>query len=379
MQKYKILSAILVVIAMAFSLGAALAQNRSFPLADIDCNSPWGGTAHVEDLGNIADPSFITIPIQDVPINFSCGSRQFYPVTGSAGQEWHAHGAACLIITNGSSAAAQRELSLQGNPTAPKLRFNFTYQANTAANFAVGDGQGNGVGIPYYGFSPGANNVPNGPTLPIGGSTNELGIYIHDASLQPSGLLSGVYEATFPWELWAGTTSQSPVTSPGNAPPLPADCVTNLSKRAQMGTITVRIEIKTSCTLELPATGKDIDFGSVTLQEIAAGVGPIIHDLEVKCNNDKDMFITIGAGLHSGGDINNRHMQLVGGSALLKYSLKKPGGGEWGDAPTLGSGHLVPGNFANTTIVPIEATIPAQNGTFPLGDYKDTVQIQLWN
>jgi len=377
MRKYSILSTFFAMLLMLFSPTTLLAQgaNRNFPLSNISCQSPWGGSAHQVQLGSIADPASISVPVQTVPINFDCDSRQFYeePLGSNV---WRTHGATCLAIDVApGTLAAQRELTHTTDGAAPKVRFNFSYNNSAVASNAVGDAMGNGVGVPFYGFSAGDSATPTG-SLKIGGTTQALGVYVHGSAGQPNDLRSGTYRGTFTWKLYAGTTDIPP---PGNAPPLPEDCASNVGQIVQSGTIEVEVTIKTSCTLTLPSSGKDIDFGTVTVQEIAAGVGPLIHNLEVHCNNNNEMFVTIGAGQHSGGDINQRHMQRVGGSELVKYSLTKPGGGEWGDAPTMGSGHRVPGNFGSSQTVEIEARIPPQTGTIVTGDYKDTVQIQLWN
>jgi len=357
------------------------AQNRTYHNGKIQCNSSWSGGVHEVDLGVIADPSSVSIPLTDVPIDAGCQSWEFYQEKGK--QEWRSHGAYCLTVDVTSGSAAYRELKLIGNPSAPSLKFNFAHAGGLSSADAVGNGQGSGVAVPYAAASVGANTVSNGSRLKIGDTNNDLGIYVHPASRQPAGLLSGEYEGTFTWRLYAGTApSSSSNTINDNAPPPPHTCVERVGNNFQeSGTIKIKVKVNVSCSLALPVSGKDIDFGRVTNNEVANGIGPVIHNLEVKCNNKNDMFITIGAGMHSGGDINNRRMKLDGGANLIKYNLIKPGGGEWGDAANSSSGYLVPqtGAVGSTQIIPIEARIPPQSGGFPNGKYKDTVQIQLWN
>jgi len=350
---------------------SAQAQQREFLGNRISCSSSWGSGIHEVDFGTISDPSAIGGTLKDVPVDAGCESWQFLKTPGK--NEWKAHGAYCLTVVTNSGSAAQRELTLVGDPTAPTLKFNFAHAGGTSPADAIGDAVAAGVGVPYYGVSTGANIVANGPNLPIGDTNNDFGVYIHPASQQPTALQAGEYEGTFTWRLYAGTTAfQGPY-----APPFPATCGTKTGNLQQTGQIKIKVKVAKSCTLKV----QDINFGKVTLAEIAGGLGPEVGNLEIKCNNKNDMFITLGAGENSGGNVNNRHMKLDGGSDLIKYSLIKPGGGEWGDAANSASGYLVPqtGSVGSIQIVPVEAHIPPQSDPFPSGVYKDNVQVQLWN
>jgi len=343
---------------------------QTFPLTNITCASPWSGVVHSEDMGEIADPASVTIPIHIVPINFNCQSTQFYEKQPG---QWHAYGAACLAIEVTSGSASQRQLTHEIDAS-KYIKFNFSHSGGTSAADAVGNALGDGVGIPYYGESPGGNSVNNGPALPVGGQVNDLGIYIH-ANGQAPDLPSGLYEGIFNWKLYAGTTNILPPVQP----PSPANCAASVGNGTpiQEGVIKVEVRVKTSCSLTLPQPGNIFDFGTQTHAELAAGIGPITRHLTISCNNNKNMIVTMGAGLHSGGNINDRQMKLDGGSDLIKYNLIKPGGGEWGDDPT--NGYQVPGSFGTVQTIPIEARIPPQSNTVTTGEYKDTVHVQLWN
>jgi len=371
MKKYRILcgcllSSFTLLVAVVFSSTPILAQGL-FPFTNITCNSPWGGGSHDVDMGEIADPASISLPIQTVPINFDCDSLQFYE---QAPGQWHAHGAACLAIDVTSGSAALRQLIHTTDASAPPLNFNFTFDGSATA--AVGNGLGNGLAIPYRGWSSGFNATSTG-SLPIGGQSNRLGVYIH-TSQSATAFPSGVYEATFDWKLYAGTSLDE-----NQSPPSEKDCAAHVGQGSIMqGKITVRVQVKISCTLDM-LTANVIDFGKLTHADLLSGFGPITRTIEIACNNNNDMYVTIGAGLHSGGNINNRHMELDGGSELIRYSLTKPGGGEWGDAPTSASGYQIVGSLGTKQTIPIQARILPHSVMVPTGFYYDTVHVQLWN
>jgi|GEM_PF-4835954 len=363
------------------TLSEAQAQNRDFHEDKISCNSSWGTGVHNFVLATVADPASIQSSLTDVPLEANCESWEFRKTPGKS--EWKSSGAYCLTIGVVSGNAAQRELELVGDPSAPKIKFNFTYAGNTSPGDAVGNGFTNGFGVPYHGISPGANNVANGPPLSIDtGKNNDLGIYLHPASQQPQNLQAGTYEGTFTWYLYAGTANS--MTYWPSSTPKPFGCAQKTGKLKQTGQIKITMKVNTSCKLDIPAVGTILQFGQATSSEINAGLGPATQKLNIKCNSNQDTFVTIGAGLHSGGGgVNNRHMKLKtpAGNDLIKYDLIKPGGGIWGDAPNSSSGYLVPkpSSPGATQIVPIEGRIPPQPGTFAGGLYEDTVQIQLWN
>jgi len=373
-KKYRILLTVASVLAAALVPVEILAQTAPpsghFPDTKITCNTPTALGQDI-DLGSIADPASVSVPIQSVPVGFDCMSSQFYQ--NSPG-EWQATGAVCLAIDTPTGSAAMRKLTHKTDSSAPQLNFNFAYGGSLSPADAIGNADGsNGVGVSTMLASAGANATDNGPALAVGGSSNNLAVYVHNSG-QPANLPSGEYEGTFTWKLYAGTSTFV------LGPPSRENCATIVGQGPVMqGTIKVKVQVNVSCSLKLPQPSDAIDFGKVTTNELVAGFGPITRHLEIKCNNNNDMFVTIGAGLHSGGNINNRQMKLDGGAALIKYSLTKPGGGEWGDSPTTGSGHRVTGSLGATQTVPIEARILPHSVTVPTGFYRDTVHVQLWN
>jgi len=369
MKKYQILLSVASVLVAGFSPTKILAQgtNGVFPDTKITCSAPSLANGGVVDMGEIADPASVNVPVQTVLAGFDCMSWQFQQQSQGI---YEASGAVCLAIDVPSGSASMRKLTHKTDPNAGQINFNFSHSGSISAAEAVGDANGNGVGVTTLLWSAATNSSPSGPPLAVGGNTNDLAVYIHQNG-QPANLPSGEYEGDFTWKLYAGTADVV------MGPPRKENCATQVGQGAvATGVIKVKVTVKLSCSLTLMANNL-FDFGKVTTNELVAGVGPITRNIEIKCNNNKDMIVTMGAGQNSNGLFTSRHMKLDGGTELLRYSLTKPGGGEWGDDTT--TGYHFTGNIGATHTIPVEGRILPHSGTVPTGFYRDHVHVQLWN
>lgn len=107
--------------------------------------------------------------------------------------------------------------------------------------------------------------------------------------------------------------------------------------------------------------------------------------IQVRCEStdagNPNITLTMGIGTGAGGSVNNRRMQLAGGSDLLYYGLFRDAGRSavWGYTPGLDAVTQV-AKVQNNRMVDATFTvygrIRAQQDVTP-GDYIDSVQVTL--